>query len=75
MQFSYIFGLFVAIGSVAAIPTGDMAAKPAPAALDGTTDDRGRMLRIFQLAAVRKTKDQLQNDRLAPAAKVEEASS
>ncbi|KAK6350802.1 hypothetical protein TWF718_003988 [Orbilia javanica] len=62
MQFSYIFALFVAVGSVAAVPT--PAGSIAPRALEGTTDDSGRLLRIFRTAAVKKDKSQLQNNRL-----------
>ncbi|KAF3223928.1 hypothetical protein TWF192_006167 [Orbilia oligospora] len=71
MQFSYIFALFVAVGSVAALPAPTESVAPRPIALDGTTDENGRMLRIFRLAAVKKTKAQLENDRLAPAPKGE----
>ncbi|EGX43759.1 hypothetical protein AOL_s00215g495 [Orbilia oligospora ATCC 24927] len=71
MQFSYIFALFVAVGSVAALPAPAENVALKPVALDGTTDEQGRMLRIFRMAAVKKNKAQLENDRLAPAPKVE----
>ncbi|KAK6507046.1 hypothetical protein TWF481_005498 [Arthrobotrys musiformis] len=81
MQLSYIFGLLVAVSSVAALPTTTSAAaessSPSPvpkAALLGTTDSRGNLLRIFRLAAVKKDKNQLANDRLAvaPAVKADD---
>ncbi|RVD88208.1 uncharacterized protein DFL_002403 [Arthrobotrys flagrans] len=73
MQFSYIFALFVAVGSVAALPApAETSVAPRPVALGGTTDESGKMLRIFKLAAVKKTKAQLENARLAPAPKVDD---